>query len=283
MSKLSYLGWVIGRRLAGQSRDCPFCGASDTRFDGRKKAVIELRACGSCGLRFRWPKPEPESLRDYYQEDYDREETSDLPDDATLKKLTETNFEGAGINDMSERIRVLSEQRPGGKTLDFGCSWGYGTWQLRAAGYDVTGFEISRKRAGYGRNRLGLDIIDDPAKLAAQPDNSLDIIFTSHVLEHLPDLKDPFALFHRLLKKDGLLIAFVPNGGGTSARELGAGWDPLIDQDHVLALDAGFMAQHLPEYGFGPPRFYTNPCDRPFRAATDDLPGDELCVLAENV
>ena len=57
----------------------------------------------------------------------------------------------------------------------------------------------------------------------------------------------------------------------------------LIDQDHVLALDAGFMGRHLPEYGFGPPRFYTNPCDRPFRAATDDLPGDELCVLAENV
>lgn len=74
----------------------------------------------------------------------------------------------------------------------------------------MTGFEISRKRAGYGRDRLGLDIIDDPAKLAALPDNSLDIIFTSHVLEHLPDLKDPFALFHRLLKKDGLLMPSCP-------------------------------------------------------------------------
>lgn len=281
MSKFSYLGWAIGRRLAGQSRDCPFCGAPDTRLDCRKKAVIELRACPSCGLRFRWPKPEPEQLTDYYQEDYDREETTDLPDDAALKHLTDTGFRGAGINDMSERIGVLSRQRPGGTALDFGCSWGYGAWQLRAAGYDVTGFEISRKRAGYGRDRLGLDIIDDPARLAALPDGSLDIVFTSHVLEHLPDLKDPFALFQRLLKQDGLLIAFVPNGGGRSARELGCGWDPLIDQDHVLALDAGFMARHLPEYGFAPPHFNTDPYDRPFRGADDELPGDELCIVAE--
>ena len=281
MSKFSYLAWVIGRRLAGQPRDCPFCGSSDTRLEGRKKGVVELRACSNCGLRYRWPKPEAAALEKYYQEAYDREETTDLPDEATLKRLTETGFKGAGINDISERIRVLSQLRDTGKTLDFGCSWGYGTWQLQAAGYDVTGFEISRPRAGYGRDKLGLGIIDDPAELDARPDGSFDIIFTSHVLEHLPDLKDPFATFRRLLKKDGLLIAFVPNGGGRSAQALGIGWAPLIDQDHVLALDAEFMARHLPDHGFAPPRFNTDPYDRPFRDASEDLPGDELCIVAE--
>ena len=195
MSKFSYLGWVLGRRLAGQSRDCPYCGSRETRLNCRKKYVVELLQCGDCGLRFRWPKPEPQALADYYQEDYAREETTDLPDDAALKALTHSGFEGAGINDMSERIAQLKAQRPSGKTLDYGCSWGYGTWQLRAAGYDVTGFEISRSRAGYGRDRLDLDILDDPAALDGMDDASLDIVFTSHVMEHLPDPKDPFRLF----------------------------------------------------------------------------------------
>lgn len=281
MSKFSYLGWVIGRRLAGQSRDCPFCGSSETRLECRKKGVVELRSCSDCGLRYRWPKPEPEALEHYYQEEYDREETTDLPGDDALKQLTETGFKSAGINDMSERIGVLSQLRQTVRTLDFGCSKGYGTWQLRAAGYDVTGFEISRPRAGYSRDKLDLSIIDDPAELDAHPDGSRDIIFTSHVLEHLPDLKDPFAAFARLLKKDGLLIAFVPNGGGRSAQELGCGWDPLIDQDHVLALDTGFIARYLPGHGFAPPRFNTDPYDRPSRDASEDLPGDELCIVAE--
>ncbi len=50
----------------------------------------------------------------------------------------------------------------------------------------------------------------------------------------------------------------------------------------MLALDAGFFAAHLPEYGFAPPRFNTDPYNEPFRGADDQLPGDELCILAEN-
>ena len=123
--------------------------------------------------------------------------------------------------------------------------------------------------------------------LAALPDASFDIVFTSHVLEHLPDLKEPLRLFARLLKPGGLLLAFVPNADGVSARERGFDWGPLIDQDHVLALDAPFFAAHLGEYGFAPPRFSTDPYDGPFRsfetpgAAKGALPGDELCLAAE--
>ena len=32
----------------------------------------------------------------------------------------------------------------GARMLDFGCSWGYGSWQLAQAGFAVEAFEISR-------------------------------------------------------------------------------------------------------------------------------------------
>lgn len=288
MSKLNYLGWVLGRRLAGQSRACPFCDTAKTELSGRKRLVVELRACPSCGLKFRWPKPEPEVFRDYYQEDYFSDATTETPDGATLKNLVDTGFAGSGDNDMSHRIGILRSFRETGRVLDFGCSWGYGTWQLKQAGYDVTGFEILRSRTGFARDRLGQTVIDDPTEIASIPDNAFDIVFTSHVLEHLPDLRDPLKLFNRLLKSGGLLVAFIPNGDGGSARALGCGWDPLIDQDHVLALDAPFFIKHMESYDFAAPHFNSGPFHQPFRAfgnpdaARGQLPGDELCIVAEN-
>ena len=83
-------------------------------------------------------------------------------------------------------------------------------------------------------------------------------------------------------------MAFIPNGDGGSARALGCGWDPLIDQDHVLALDAPFFIKHMESYDFAAPHFNSGPFHQPFRAfgnpdaARGQLPGDELCIMAEN-
>ena len=81
MSKLNYLGWVLGRRLAGPSRACPFCNTAKTDLSSRKRLVAELRACPSCGPGFRWPKPEPKVLREHPQEDFFHEETTEGPAD----------------------------------------------------------------------------------------------------------------------------------------------------------------------------------------------------------
>ena len=73
--------------------------------------------------------------------------------------LKQWNFSGTP-RDINTWIGVLQFLRPGGRVLDFGCSWGYGTYQLRQAGFDAVGFEVSRPRAKFGREKLGLNIID---------------------------------------------------------------------------------------------------------------------------
>jgi cyclopropane fatty-acyl-phospholipid synthase-like methyltransferase len=49
----------------------------------------------------------------------------------------------------------------GPKIFDFGCSWGYGSYQLIKAGFDVISYEISSSRRQFAREKLGLNTIDD--------------------------------------------------------------------------------------------------------------------------
>lgn len=189
----------------------------------------------------------------------------------------DTAFRG-GLLDYTVRLAILRGLRAHGRILDYGASWGYGVYQFRAAGYDASGFEISEPRAAFGRGNLGVTI---ETASGAFPDGSFDIIHTSHVLEHIPDLHLPFTEFSRLLKADGILVVFVPNAGGKFACEQGVKWGPLINEKHVLALTADFFARGLPEFGFEP-LFASSPYSEPARPLSAELAleGEELLVVA---
>jgi SAM-dependent methyltransferase len=234
----------------GSDKNCPFCDSADTVLMERKKVILHLRRCQSCGLMYRWPKSTASFAERYYQDDYaEANITTEMPEAGVLRDLIATNFAGSA-RDFHDQLAVLKQFLPGGRVLDFGCSWGYGTFQLRSAGYEVFGFEISRPRAEFGRRELGLEIMDQLEDLDKIPTESVDGIFASHVLEHLLSLKETFANFARILKPNGILMVLVPNGGGKAARELGVRWSMLINEKHTLALDGKFFEKNLTPYGF---------------------------------
>jgi SAM-dependent methyltransferase len=170
--------------------------------------------------------------------------------------------------------------------LDFGCSWGYGAAQLRAAGYDAVGFEVSAVRAAYGREQLGLDILDSYRDIDQMPAGSFDAIFCNHVLEHLPTPRAAFERFARLLRLGGVLVAFAPNAAGESARRLGSAWGPLVCERHTLALDRDFVEAALTRHGFDvhvssdpyDPDEIVQQLNEGFRTTRFD--GDELFIAA---
>jgi SAM-dependent methyltransferase len=157
---------------------------------------------------------------------------------------------------------------------------------MRAAGYEAIGFEISRIRAEFGRAHLGLTIVTDIESLD-RCRGTFDLIFASHVLEHLPSPTGIFERFAMLLRRGGSLLAFVPNCGGRSARELGVKWGPMCCEKHPLALDSAFFHYALPKYGFSVRTMSDpyNPDDlmRPNAPVDEDaeLSGDELMVWAK--
>jgi SAM-dependent methyltransferase len=237
-----------------------------------------LRKCQVCSLQFRYPKDDIADNKAYYQTAYHEPRATDLPNVSDLPRYKETNFKDIA-RDLSGYISTIRQYKPAGAVLDYGCSWGYGVFQFRAEGYDAVGYEISVPRADFGREHLGVTIHRSTQSLA---DHSFDVIFSSHVLEHIPDSSIPFRDFGRLLKPDGLLFILVPNGSGRLARELGTAWPQLINEKHVLALTAEFFSRNLSTYGFSL-AFSSSPYDsKPISYdAGLNLDGEELMVIGE--
>jgi SAM-dependent methyltransferase len=153
------------------------------------------------------------------------------------------------------------------------------------AGFAATGFEISRPRARFGAERLGVRIIDSEVAVSALDAGSFDLIFSNHVIEHLPHLGKSFELFARLLTPAGLLFAIIPNFTGRVARE-GLFWS-WIGQDHPIAPSHRFLGHALLEHGFEVAHFGSSPFDQSMltqlRAGQFDRldrDGDELLILA---
>jgi len=235
---------------------------------------------------YRYPKDTPSSSRRFYQEQYREGMTTEMPDDYSLERLKASVFRGTE-KDISEKILVLKALMPRGRVLDYGCSWGYGTFQLVAAGYDAVGFEISEDRAEFARSRLGVNVIFGDMKLDKMA-GSFDAIFASHVFEHLPTPSAVFDLLAALLKPAGLLLAFVPNCGGDVAQRLGVRWGPMCCEKHTLALNREFLERALPKHGFKVSIFF-NPYDCETvkddlnHPAPRDLGGEELMICARKL
>jgi SAM-dependent methyltransferase len=229
---------------------CPYCESRLHRRLQRKKFLIEARKCEFCGLIFRWPCDDPARARVFYEGAYDGQQATTVPEsDGELRALVDRQFRDSPY-DRSHRIAIVRDVVPAGRVLDFGCSWGYSVAQWRAAGYDAIGFECARDRARFGRERLGLDIRADFSSLESEAAASFDVVYADHVMEHLSLLRRPLDLFARLLKPGGVLIFFVPNGGGIPARRLGTGWKALIGESHTVALTAEWCNRNLPAHGF---------------------------------
>jgi 2-polyprenyl-3-methyl-5-hydroxy-6-metoxy-1,4-benzoquinol methylase len=232
---------------------------------------------------YRWPKDDEKLNYEFYQRSYLEGMTTDMPSPNELALLIANNFEGTP-KDLGLNVGIVKQHVSAGSLLDYGASWGYGVHQFKQAGYEAVGFEISRPRATYARDRLGAAMYDSMDELKALGSNVFDVIHASHVLEHLPTLDGVLQTFAQLLNPGGLLVVFVPNAGGALAKQQGVHWGPMIGEKHSLALDAAFFAHNLADYGFAP-LFGSSPYDKPLLSSEDalraeGLPGDELLVLA---
>jgi 2-polyprenyl-3-methyl-5-hydroxy-6-metoxy-1,4-benzoquinol methylase len=285
-AKLRYIRRILYHRLQGQPRVCPYCGPSSiVRLVRRKKWIIEILQCQTCHLWFRWPADSPREHDKYYQEEFAGDSPQViLPGQTELESLMNKNFSGSPL-DINSKVRVLHALRPGGRILDFGCSWGYGTYQLQRQGFDAVGFEISKPRAEYGHTKMGLKIVDTMEELESMSPRSFDIVFSNHVVEHLPNIAVMFPLLTRLLKEDGFVFHILPNFMGAKAR---AGyWLKWIGEDHPIAPAMPFFDFAIPRAGLTKPVFGSNPFDDRLAQslgghldATLPTEGDELLVFA---
>lgn len=151
--------------------------------------------------------------------------------------------------------------------LDLGC--GDGTtmhWLAPYAkalyGSDYNAVRLARARKRFPSATLFLaNILDYPAY-----DNSFDVIFFNHVIEHIPDDRRALAEAYRILAPGGFMILGTPNEGSWWWQHAyKRAPDILASTDHVhfytgetiaaKTRDAGFDVSEVKHLGWGPPDF----------------------------
>lgn len=204
VSKLRYLAAGIYGRLT-QAKVCPVCGSQESCAVDRKY-IYTLEKCYKCRILFRFPVDTDNTER--YQEDCDESGFSwELPSDEELERLKVTAFAGTfrDIRPILPAIECLVKQNA--RILDFGASWGYQTFQFNYYGYEAVGYEIGRSRAQAG-SRLGVKLYSDFALL----DDSFDLVYSSHVVEHVKNPKEILELQLSKVRPNGFVFGLVPNG-----------------------------------------------------------------------
>jgi SAM-dependent methyltransferase len=157
--------------------------------------ALGLNRCRGCGFVFVNPRPSEALLRAFYAgDDY----VCHVPDHSA-----------AGARKAAARLAVVRRLTGvrSGRLLDYGCGGGELLRAAREAGWEAEGFDIGRAALAACR-RQGLPVTDDPAALARR---RFDVIFLSHVFEHVADHREVLGRLGGLLAPGGHLCLEVPN------------------------------------------------------------------------
>ena len=109
------------------------------------------------------------------------------------------------------RALLLAEARPGERVLDLGCGAGRFVAALAEAGADPVGVELAEGALERARRNVpGADfrLMGDGIPLE---DSSIDLVWCSEVLEHVPDTAGLLSEIRRVLRTGGRLLLTTPS------------------------------------------------------------------------
>lgn len=108
----------------------------------------------------------------------------------------------------AELEMVMPEIRPGARVLEFGAGTGIQAKTMAECGFDV--FAIDLAGSTYVDDRV-YPVVDYDGRTIPLPDASVDVIFSSNVLEHVEDFPRIAEEFRRVTKPNGYGIHLMPS------------------------------------------------------------------------
>ena len=201
---------------------CNICSSSFARLvfeTKRNSRAFGIKRCLDCGLVYLSPRPTHEELREYYSNVYNY--------NAFLKSA----------DSIKQRCRVdldlIRKYKNKGNLLEVGCMYGFLLEQAGDMGYEAYGVEISQKAAKYARKNLGLRVFSGQLENSSFQERFFDVVFLSHLIEHLEDPNGSLKMISRIIKDDGVLIIRCPNFASLMSKLTGKHWWWLAPPEHL--------------------------------------------------
>jgi SAM-dependent methyltransferase len=184
--------------MSNVTGNCLLCNGTNPEVIEECKKGFNVLKCIDCGLVYVSPLPEKVLIESAHSNSY----YAPWLEDQRSKR----------IQMWEKRLRTLNSLSVNkDRLLDIGCAEGLFPEVAGKDGWDVTGTEISHFAAQYGKEKLGLNIIQGELIDMKFPDNTFDAITMWHVLEHT---RNPIAVLReirRIIKDNGIFILAIPN------------------------------------------------------------------------
>ncbi len=136
----------------------------------------------------------------------------------------------------AEIDKIASFFPAGARILEIGAGTGQQALDLQRRGFDVTAIEIAD--SNYAAHRI-FPIKDYDGRTIPLPDRSIDLAFSSNVLEHVPDLARMHGEIRRVLAPGGCCIHVLP----THCWRL---WTTLTSYPEAVSFFASSLPRLLP-------------------------------------
>jgi SAM-dependent methyltransferase len=243
--RAEFLLQALVARSGRRAVTCPHCRSAECNQVATKARVVRIMRCATCGLYYTDPLYRSRLAANFYDRLYAAEgSTTDMPDSRTAARLRETGFKGSDKDASTILDRLRSLAGPKRRLLELGSSWGYFLYQARQTGLEPTGVEIAEGRRRFGIQHLSVHILPT---LADVGNESFDIAFAAHVLEHFTDISTVYAELASLLRPGGHLLVEVPN---FDLEQFGDRVLSLVGAVHPLGYDSGWFRRNLITHGF---------------------------------
>jgi SAM-dependent methyltransferase len=220
---------------------CSSPGPFRRRFE---KDGYGIADCPACGLVQLMPTPSDETLRALYE--------------------TEAYFDGGGsgyseyesqeaeyLSTFREDVRRIKEFVPSGKVLEVGCGYGYFLQCAVEAGYDAYGIDLSPSAVKWASERLPgrvfCGLLEEVPEIQGE---QYDVIFGSHLIEHITSPGEFLEQAAKLLRPGGLIVMVTPNVESLLSRVSGKRWVSYKIPEHVSYYSPRTITELLRRSGF---------------------------------
>jgi SAM-dependent methyltransferase len=207
-----------------------------------ERAGHAVRDCTACGLVQLDPLPGPDATRHLYEDEYFGGAGAGYTDYAAQ----ETEY----LATFDEELDRIARFVAAGTLLDVGCGFGWFVRQALARGYDAHGVDVSAHAVAVAsRSLAGRIHAGTPDTVPALADLRFDVIFGSHVIEHVTDPRRFVADLVTRLRPGGVIALVTPDVTSGLARLSGRRWVSYKIPEHVAYYSPVTMRRLLESEG----------------------------------
>jgi len=218
---------------------CNLCKSNDYEIKFKIKRYgknFTIVKCKNCKLVYLNPRLTLKDQKKYYNKYYNY--------GAFLK-----NKKGI-IQRAKDDMEFLRKFKKHGNFLEIGCMHGFLLEIARRKKFNIYGIDVTKKVVDYARNELNLPVYYGTIISRKFQNNFFDLVYLSHVIEHVNDPLGDLIEINRILKKNGCIALKCPNFNSIMSLLANKNWWWIAPPEHLYHFTPHSIKIMLKKAGF---------------------------------